>query len=78
VSDVFNQDEEEDELPKRRKLVPIQYTEEERKALNPAKYVTPVLGGGERLGCDLFAFVLVFPPDLLKMRRSRRRRRGRW
>jgi len=46
VSDVFNQDEEEDELPKRRKLVPIQYTEEERKALNPAKYVTPVLGGG--------------------------------
>ncbi|CAK8696824.1 unnamed protein product [Clavelina lepadiformis] len=37
VSDVFNQDEEEDELPKKRKLVPLQYTDEERKAVNPAK-----------------------------------------
>uniref|UniRef100_H2ZHU4 RRM domain-containing protein n=1 Tax=Ciona savignyi TaxID=51511 RepID=H2ZHU4_CIOSA len=38
VSDVFNQDEEEDELPRKRKLVPLQYTEEERKAVNSAKH----------------------------------------
>ena len=37
VSDVFNQEEEEDELPKKRKLVPLQYTAEEKQALNPAK-----------------------------------------
>ncbi|XP_002131684.2 RNA-binding protein 25-like [Ciona intestinalis] len=39
VSDVFNQDEEEDELPRKRKLVPLQYTDEERKAVNSAKQV---------------------------------------
>jgi len=29
VSDIFNQDEEEDEVPKKRRLVPLEYTEEE-------------------------------------------------
>ena len=37
VSDVFNQDEDEDELPKKRKLVPLQYTEEENKVVKTAE-----------------------------------------
>lgn len=37
VSDVFNQDYDEEEVPKKRKLVPLEYTHEERNAVHPAR-----------------------------------------
>lgn len=37
VSDVFNQDDDEEEVPKKRKLVPLEYTHEERNAINPVR-----------------------------------------
>lgn len=37
VSDVFNQDDDEEEVPKKRKLIPLEYTHEERNAVHPVR-----------------------------------------
>nr|XP_039253680.1 RNA-binding protein 25-like [Styela clava] len=37
VSDVFNQDDDEEEVPRKRKLVPLEYTHEEKNAVHPVR-----------------------------------------